>query len=155
MPSEHESRFYPRIFALVTAAILGIAVWRILQPFVGAILWSILVAFLLYPVNRRLRDVLGGRRAGAAVLLTLSFIVLLLGPALAVSVTFATQATALFKQLQATAGRYEIARPSDLLRIPFVHQFLQWAETVTPVSAEQVQEWLMSAATGQIGRAHV
>jgi len=43
MPSEHESRFYPRIFALVTAAILGIAVWRILQPFVGAILWSILV----------------------------------------------------------------------------------------------------------------
>ena len=148
MPSEHESRFYPRVFALVTAAILGIAVWRILQPFIGAILWSILVAFLLYPVNRRLRDVLGGRRAGTAVLLTLGFIVLLLGPALAVSVTFANQATALFKQLQATAGRYEIARPSDLLRIPFVHQFLQWAETVTPVSAEQVQEWLMSAATG-------
>ena len=99
-------------------------------------------------MNRRLRDALGGRRAGAAVLLTLGFIVLLLGPALAVSVTFANQATALFKQLQATAGRYEIARPSDLLRIPFVHQFLQWAETVTPVSAEQVQEWLMSAATG-------
>ena len=91
---------------------------------------------------------LGGRRAGAAVLFTLGFIVLLLGPAFAVSVTFANQATALFKQLQATAGRYEIARPSDLLRIPFVHQFLQWAETVTPVSAEQVQEWLMSAATG-------
>ena len=47
MPSEHESRFYPRIFALVTTAILGVAVWRILQPFIGAILWSILVAFLL------------------------------------------------------------------------------------------------------------
>ena len=148
MPSEHESRFYPRIFALVTAAILGVAVWKILQPFIGAILWSILLAFLLYPVNRRLRDVLGGRRAAAAIVLTLGFIVLLLGPALAVSVTFVNQATALFKQLQATAGRYEIARPSDLLRIPFVHQFLQWAETVTPVSAEQVQDWLMSAATG-------
>ena len=107
MPSEHESRFYPRIFALVTTAILGVAVWKILQPFIGAILWSILVAFLLYPVNRRLRDVLGGRRAGAAVLLTLGFIVLLLGPALAVSVTFANQATALFKQLR---------RPPDAMR---------------------------------------
>ena len=49
MPSDPESRFYPRVFALATAAILGIAVWRILQPFIGAILWSILVAFLLYP----------------------------------------------------------------------------------------------------------
>jgi len=36
MPSEHESRFYPRIFALVTTAILGVAVWKILQPFIGA-----------------------------------------------------------------------------------------------------------------------
>jgi predicted PurR-regulated permease PerM len=148
MPVEPKSRFYPRVFALVTAAILALAVWKILQPFIGAILWSILVAFLLYPLNRRLRDALGGRRAGAAILLTLGFIVLLLGPALAVFVTFASQATALFKQLQATAGRYEIARPSDLLRIPLVHQFLQWAETVTPVSTEQVQAWLMSAATG-------
>jgi predicted PurR-regulated permease PerM len=147
MASEHESPFYPRIFALVATAILGVAVWKILQPFIGAILWSILVAFLLYPLNRRFRITLGGRRAVAALVLTSGFVVLLLGPALAVTVTFVNQATALFKQLQATAGRYEIARPSDLLRIPFVHQFLQWAETMAPVSAEQVQTWLVSAVT--------
>src|SRR5206468_5918850 len=53
----------------------------------------------------------------------------------------------LFRKLQATAGHYQIARPSDLLRIPVVHQFLQWAETVAPVSAEQVQGWAVNAAT--------
>jgi predicted PurR-regulated permease PerM len=147
MTSEHESPFYPRIFALVAAAILAVAVWKILQPFIAAILWSILLAFLLYPLNRRFRVTLGDRRAIAALVLTFGFVVLLLGPAFAVTVTFVNQATALFKQLQATAGRYEIARPSDLLRIPFVHQFLQWAETMTPVSADQVQTWLVSAAT--------
>lgn len=147
MPPEPESRFYPRVFALVAAAILAVAVWKILQPFIGAILWSILLAFLLWPINDGLRRALGGRRAGAAVLLTLGTIVLLLGPALAVGVAFANQATELFKRLQATAGHYQIARPSDLLRIPIVHRFLQWSETMTPVSAEQVQSWLTSAAS--------
>ena len=73
-------------------------------------------------------------------------IVVFLGPAMALAVTFVNQAAELFKRLQATAGNYQIARPSDLLRVPVVHQFLQWAETVTPVSAEQVQTWLVSAA---------
>lgn len=147
MPIEPESRFYPRVFALVTAAILAVAVWTILQPFIGAILWSILLAFLLWPVNHVLRRALNGRRAVAAMLLTLATIVLLLGPALAVGVAFANQAAELFKRLQATAGHYQIARPSDLLRIPIVHRFLQWSETMTPVSAEQVQAWLTSAAS--------
>jgi predicted PurR-regulated permease PerM len=147
MPSEPTSRFYPRVFALITAAILGGAVLKILEPFIGAILWSILLAFLLDPINRRLRGALGGRPAGAAILLTLGAIVLLLGPVLAISVAFANQAEDLFKRVQETAGRYQIARPSDLLQIPLVHQFLHWAETVTPVSAEQVQTWLLSAAT--------
>src|SRR5688572_8691269 len=77
MTSEHESPFYPRIFALVAAAILAVAVWKILQPFIAAILWSILLAFLLYPLNRRFRVTLGDRRAIAALVLTFGFVVLL------------------------------------------------------------------------------
>src|SRR5262249_32384005 len=73
---------------------------------------------------------------------------LVLGPALALSVAFANQAAELFKRMQALAGHYEIARPSDLLRIPVVYQLLHWAEAMTPVSTEQVQGWLVSAATG-------
>jgi predicted PurR-regulated permease PerM len=140
-------RFYPRVFGLVATLILAIAVGRMLQPFVGAILWSVLLAFLLAPVNQRLRRALRGRSGAAAALLTLAVVVLLLGPAFALSTTFVNQSGDLFRRLQAMAGRYEIARPSDLLRIPVVHQFVQWIEAVTPVSAEQLQEWLISAAT--------
>ena len=147
MSSEPESRFYPRVFALVAAALLGFAVWRILQPFIGAILWSVLLAFLLYPVNQRLRGALGGRPAAAAILLTFGVIVLIMGPVFFASVAFANQAAELFRRVQAAAGHYQIARPSDLLRIPVVHQFLQWAETMAPVSAEQVGAWLLAAAT--------
>ena len=147
MTSETDSRFYPRVFALVAAALLALAVFRILQPFIAAILWSFLLAFLLHPINRGLRGRLGGRRAAAALLLTAAAVAGLMVPALMLLVTFANQAGELFRRLQATAGRYEIARPSDLLRIPVVHQVLGWAETVAPVSAEQIQSWFVSAAT--------
>jgi predicted PurR-regulated permease PerM len=149
MSGEREDgRFYPRVFGLIAAAFLSVAVFKMLQPFIGAILWSILLAFLLYPVNRRLADAFGGRRAAAALVLTIAVIALLLVPALLLAVAFTTQAADLFRQLQETAGHYQIARPSDLLRIPLVHQFLQWAETVAPVSAEQVRGWLVGVATG-------
>lgn len=146
MPRDVSERFYSRVFGLVTAAILAFAVWRILQPFIAAIVWSLLLAFLLYPVNQRLRIALGGR-AVSAVLLTVAVIVLIVGPVSLLSVKFVNQAAELFKRVQAMAGHYEIARPSDLLRIPVVHQFLQWMETMTPVSAEQVQQGLIGAAS--------
>jgi predicted PurR-regulated permease PerM len=142
-----DARFYPRVFALVAAALLTLAVVRMLQPFIGAILWSVLLAFLLYPVNRDLRRLVRDRRAVAAALLTIAVIVLVVVPAFLLGVAFTRQAAELFRHLQAAAGRYEITRPSDLLRIPVVHQLLQWAETVAPVSIEQVQGWLVNAAT--------
>ena len=49
-------RFYPRVFALVTAAVLTGALFVILRPFLEAILWSMLAAFLL--------SVLAGRQLG-------------------------------------------------------------------------------------------
>jgi predicted PurR-regulated permease PerM len=54
--AQPSSAFYPRVFASVTALALGIAVFWILQPFVGALLWAGLLAFLLFPLNQRLRD---------------------------------------------------------------------------------------------------
>ncbi len=47
--------FYPRIFALVVAAALGYALILIFAPFVGPLAWAAFLAFLLYPLNLRLR----------------------------------------------------------------------------------------------------
>src|SRR5881296_138492 len=94
------SEFYARVFGLVAAALLGLALFRILQPFVGPILWSVLLAFLLFPVNRALRRWLQGRRAAAATLLTLGVILVLIGPASFLAVAFTRQATELVARLQ-------------------------------------------------------
>ena len=55
------SSFYPRIFALVVAAGLGYALILIFVPFIGPMVWAAFLAFLLYPLNLRLRRRFGAR----------------------------------------------------------------------------------------------
>ena len=47
-------RFYARSFALATTAVLGYAFFRIVQPFLGPLLWALFLAFLLHPLHVRL-----------------------------------------------------------------------------------------------------
>ena len=60
-PSVHGT-FYQRVFALVTGGALALLLFRILEPFTGAILWSLLLAVLLHPAQKALGR-LGGRTA--------------------------------------------------------------------------------------------
>jgi len=55
-----KSTFYPRVFALVVAAVLGYALLLIFEPFVGAMSWAAFLAFLLFPLNERMRHRLRG-----------------------------------------------------------------------------------------------
>jgi predicted PurR-regulated permease PerM len=146
-PEAPGEAFYRRVFALATAALLGLAVFQILRPFVAPLLWAVLLAFLLFPLNRAARRALRGRRAAAAGLLTLGVIVIVIGPAVMIGVAFANQASDLFRRVQALAGQYRVVRPSDLLRVPLVEQVIRWAESNAPVSAEQIHAWLVTAAT--------
>ena len=143
-----ESQFYPRVFALAVAGLLAIAIFRIVQPFIGAVLWGLLLAFLLFPVNERLRRALGGRRGAAAIVLTLAVILLLVGPATLLAVAFANQASELVGHVQKTAAQYQIARPSDLLRIPILDGIMRWIEELVPVTAEQIQGGMVEGAKG-------
>ena len=74
------SNFYQRVFALVVAAILGYALWRIFEPFLDSIAWAAFLTFLLFPINVRLRRKLGDRRTLAAAVLTVLAPVVLLLP---------------------------------------------------------------------------
>jgi predicted PurR-regulated permease PerM len=146
--NQTESQFYPRIFALAVAGLLAFALFRIVQPFIGAILWGLLLAFLLFPVNERLRRALGGRRGAAAILLTLAVILLLVGPAALFAVAFANQASELVGHVQKAAAQYQIARPSDLLRVPILDRVVRGIEALVPVTADQIQGWLVDGAKG-------
>ena len=79
--SQPSSTFYPRVFGLVTALVLGGAVLLIIRPFVGPILWASLLALMLFPINERLRLAFRGRKTWAALVLTLASVLVLVVPA--------------------------------------------------------------------------
>ncbi len=138
-----DSRFYPRAFALVTAILLGVAVFKILQPFIGPLLWAALLAFILFPVNQALRRAMRGRKGAAALLLTLVVVLVIVIPAVLLAAVFVAQASDLLSRLPAAVDRYHLGKPSDLFRIPPLDRGIRWIGTVVPVTTEQVQGWIV------------
>jgi len=137
------SSFYARFFGSLALAALGYALFLIFRPFLGPILWAVLIAFLLHPVNRALRGRLRGSAGGAAGVLTLAVTVGLATPAVLLAMVLAGQASDLAGDLSAAAARYQIARPSDIFRIPALGTALEWIEARVPITADQVQSWLL------------
>lgn len=139
-------RFYPRVFALVTAALLAAVLFLILRPFFEAILWSMLLALLLFPSRQALGRRLGGRRALTSLLLTVATTIVLVAPLPLLAVAFASQAKDLFGRVQKLVAESGISGTGDVLDIPIVSRAIRWAGTIAPVDAEQIHGWLMSGA---------
>ena len=140
-----QDRFVTRVVALAVSAVLAYVVFLIFRPFVGPIVWALLIAYLLFPLVRRLRRRLGGRRALASVLMTL---VVILGfglPAAVIAAAFAGQAVELAQQLSVVARQYQIQAPADLVTLPVVGRAVEWLDTLLPVSAGQIQTWAVEA----------
>ncbi len=141
-----ESRFSTRVFGVAAAALLLYLLARILRPFFGPILWALLLAFLLFPLNRWLRGMLRGRRGPAALLLTFAVTLGIVIPATLLMLVFVRQAAELLARVSELAGRYQIEKPQDLLRIPTLGRLVQWIDAKTPFSAAELQQWLVNAA---------
>ncbi len=141
-----ESRFAARVFGIAAAAILLYLLVRILSPFFGPILWALLLAFLLAPVNRWLRRKMRGRRGTASLLLTFAVTLGIVIPSTLLMLVFVRQATELLARVSELAARYQIEKPQDLLRIPALGRIVEWIDEKTPLSAAELQQWLVNAA---------
>jgi predicted PurR-regulated permease PerM len=141
MPSP--SSFYPRVFALVVAVLLGYALILIFAPFIGPMAWAAFLAFLLYPLNLRLRRRLRGRELSAGVLTFLAPVIILL-PLSALSIDFVAQISALLQKMQKSAAGLDIKSLSDLQQFPWIARINVWLADHTGISAEQAQAWLVS-----------
>jgi predicted PurR-regulated permease PerM len=146
------SSFYPRVFALVVAVILGYALILIFAPFIGPMAWAAFLAFLLYPLNLRLRRRLSGSGIAAGVLTLLAPIIILL-PLSAISIDFVAQASALMQKLQKSAAELDIKSLSDLQQFPWIARINVWLEAHAGISAEQIQSWLVSGTREILTRA--
>jgi predicted PurR-regulated permease PerM len=137
------SSFYPRVFALIVAAVLGYALILIFAPFIRPIAWAAFLAFLLYPLNLRLRRRFPVRGVAAGVLSLLAPIVILL-PLSALSIAFVAQISVLIQKMQKSAAGLDIKSLSDLQQFPWIARINGWLESHTGISAEQIQSWLVS-----------
>ena len=146
------SSFYPRVFALVVAAVLGYALVLIFAPFIGPIAWAAFLAFLLYPVNLRLRRRVTGNGVAAGVLTFLAPIVILL-PLSALSIDFVAQISVLTQKIQKSAVELDIKSLSDLQQFPWIARINVWLEQHAGISAEQLQSWLVSGTREVLSRA--
>jgi predicted PurR-regulated permease PerM len=135
--------FYPRVFALVTALILGYALVIMVLPFAAPIFWAFLLAFMLYPLNTALSRKLRGRRGLAALLLTLAGVVLIMVPGALIAVAFVSQAGDMVARIQIVADRHHVAQLSDLLRIPIADRLISQLAEYVPITTDQVETWLV------------
>jgi len=146
------SSFYPRVFALVVAAVLGYALILIFAPFAISMVWAAFLAFLLYPLNLRLRRRFSGKWIAAGLLTMLAPIIILL-PLSALSIDFVAQISTLLQKLQKSAAELDIKSFSDLQQFPWIARVNAWLETNTGISAEQIQSWLVSGTREVLKRA--
>jgi predicted PurR-regulated permease PerM len=145
-----DRQFSRRVFGIAVAVGLAYALFLIFRPFVGPILWALLLSFLLFPANRRLRVLLAGRAGAAAIVLTVAVLVGIVVPGALIAAAFIGQGSELLSKLSALADRYKIARPTDILQIPFIDRFLHAIQEKIPVTAEQVQGWLVGFLRGAV-----
>jgi len=147
-----KSAFYPRVFALVVAAILGYALLLIFTPFFGALSWAAFLAFLVFPLNVRWRRRLRGPGIAAGLLTFLAPIVILL-PLSALSVEFVTQISGLLQKLQQATKQWDIKSFADLQQFPLIVRANDWLQSHAGVSAAQLQGWLVSGTQHVLQRA--
>lgn len=140
------SRFYTRAFALGTIAVLGSLLFRTLTPFVVPIIWATLLAFMLHPLNRRLRAKWPTKPGLAAGLLTLGMVVLVGGPISLFLFAFLRQASALLTGFQNEAHDRKLPALQLVLEFKPVQAVLDTAKEFTSLSKEQILEQANDAA---------
>src|SRR5215469_7943608 len=136
------STFYRRSFLIVTAAVLGYLLYRVLSPLFGMLGWAAVLAFVLYRVHEWLSRRLKGRSNLSAGILTGLTPFLVLTPLSVVGVEFARQVSRLLAYLRDQPFHSYTDLLNRLSTLPVIGSWVTWMRDNTMVTAAQVQGWL-------------
>jgi predicted PurR-regulated permease PerM len=143
-------RFSTRVFGLAVVAVLAYLLFQIFSPFFAPIYWAFLLAFMLFPVNRRLRRAWGGRRARAAALITVGVMLGIAAPVAIGVMVFARQAIELSQVLSRLAQRYQIDGIEDIMKFPVIGTATEWLQKTFRVEPAQIQAWAVGSAQSAV-----
>ncbi|MEC9318584.1 MAG: AI-2E family transporter, partial [Pseudomonadota bacterium] len=140
-----QDKLETRSFLLMLLAV-SIAFALILKPFWASIFWACAVAVIFYPLQIRLKRMLG-RRSNRAALLTLlvaTFIVVI--PVLAVAYSFIQEGVQLYQRL--ASGDVSVAQIVDKIEqgLPFLPDLLARLGIDIESLPERISQWAMSAS---------
>lgn len=139
-------RFYARSFALVTTLVLSYALFKIVQPFAGPLLWAIFLAFLLHPLHVRLSRRMHGRVHWSALILTIVAFLVIIGPLTALSAAFAAQVGDLLQFAQMTVADQTKKNAFALSNVPWLAASLDWLEATLDINVAQVRGWIVEGS---------
>lgn len=139
------SRYYARVFALVTAAVLAWLLALILRPFASSLMWAFLLAFMLQPLNNKL---LAKKRSPglAAGLLTSATFLIVAGPITLFAFAFVRQASDLLARFQAEAHDKKLPALELILQFGPVNLLLEKAGEFTSLTKAEVVSAAENAA---------
>jgi predicted PurR-regulated permease PerM len=90
---------------------LVIRCYQIFKPFVGMMLWSVILAVALYPLHVLIAGKMGGKNGRAATALVLVIVLSVFIPTALLVFSFADSTTALVKEVQ--SGTLQVPAPSE------------------------------------------
>ena len=90
---------------------LVIYCYQIFKPFIGLMLWSVILAVALYPLQALLVLRMGGKQGRAATLLVVAILLGALVPTTLLVISFADSSTAIIHQIQ--GGNFQVPAPSE------------------------------------------
>jgi predicted PurR-regulated permease PerM len=143
VPKQDNVLFYQRVIGVGGIAIVAVLVFKIVEPFLAPIAWALFLGFLLQPTQEKLARFMRGRTSASAFTLTISVLVLFLGPLTAIAIAFARQAAELAGRLQAWVGGTQATTLRQIDQIPVVGRLLEWLDSNLQITTTQVQAWLV------------
>ncbi len=143
----------PRAFTIVAGALLAYLLWRILSPFLDPILWAAVLAFVLAPGHRWLLRRVRNRNV-AAMLATALALLLVVVPAVLLTLALISQGTHLYSLASSFVTRHQVASISDFIGMPSVRKFADRIAAILPLTAEDLRGWAetnLKTVAGRIG----
>ena len=87
--------------------------YQIFRPFIGLMLWSVILAVALHPLHTMIARKMGGREGRAATVLVLAVLLGVLVPTALLAISFADSITAFVKQVQ--NGTFHVPPPPEII----------------------------------------
>ena len=142
-----------RAFAVLAGALLAYLLWRILSPFLEPILWAAVLAFLLGPGHQWLLRRVKSENLAAVLATGLAFLLVVV-PAVLLTLALISQGAHLYSLASDYLARHKVASISDIVQMPAIRKVADRIATVLPLTAEDLRGWAqtnLKTIAGRVG----